>query len=212
MVQRKVNYNKIFMPLVGLSYIIAIIYSALILEINFKAVIGNLTHISIVLIPVTIISALFDKYLWKLKLFKPLTERLGIPPDLNGRWEGKYIREYPKNMVLEENFVVEIEQSLSKFNIHQYYKDNRDCDSITVSIAVDGDVNYVCYYWDGAAPNANETEKFLGFTKLKIIHPAKMFYKKNEMELRGEYFTNRLTPTKGTVELNWKSNNLHRKY
>lgn len=193
--------QKIFIEvcLWGLGIILSLISLILNSNIDFGFVSGA---IGVVSFAASIITIVFEKYLWKCKRVQNFL--LKIPffeeywtPVLEGRWTGKLWRDGTSH-----NFVIEITQSFSSISCTTYSEhSSSSAHAAEILFDENSKIYRLVYYWGGntlsVQPNTGDTNRFEGFTNLQIVLEAGEVKK-----LKGAYFTDRQPEqTKGTLEL-----------
>lgn len=162
--------------------------------INYNLVAGIVSIISIVL---GFGLALLEKTLWKTGIMRlPFLENYWTPI-LEGRWEGKLVRDN-----ISHNFVIEIKQDFTSISCITYSKNSSSSAYAAEILYNDQLKNYkLIYYWHGGTTNVQkntgDSNIFDGMTVLDIIVESG-----KTTRLKGTYFTNRQPKqTKGTLDL-----------
>jgi len=141
-------------------------------------------------------------YGWKLSLFQYMKSISNIPPNLNGRWEGTFIRpEHTKPYP----FVIEIEQTIDTIVLNTYTRNGNNSKSSVYNILTNDlqSTFYLNYLWQGGSKKS----VFNGFTLLKLIEH------KEGKKLVGSYFTDREPDqTKGELIVHWKTEELKKEF
>lgn len=160
--------------------------------------------VSVISIILGVGSPFMEKKLWKTKIMKlPLLENYWTPI-LEGRWEGKLIREN-----VPHDFVIEIKQSFTSISCITYSKHSSSSAYAAEILYNDQLQNYqLIYYWHGGTTsvqeNTGDSNSFDGFTVLDIIIESG-----KATRLKGTYFTNRQPKqTKGTLDLCFRQKEL----
>lgn len=205
--------------IITVSSIISLIVFSAVLLIWHKAdanKIGEiLIHYGLIILPISILWWLVEKYGWHWKIFQSSRNILNIPPDFRGRWEGNLKRD---NEDYEYQFVIEIRQTLSKIWVYSYMLINPSPSQISTSqsrIAEVGcddseEIFALCFFWqgDGGTVLQNNISKGIhdGYCMLYL------FEKENPKKLIGTYFTNREPQTKGKINLQLTSHELKKRF
>lgn len=93
-----------------------------------------------------LIYLLFDRYLWRLRIFATL----GIvsTPNLNGRWKGKQRSSYQENGEnVETNGYLEIEQTFSSVSVKSYYEKSKSESAVGAFTKLNSEI-YLFYVYD----------------------------------------------------------------
>lgn len=144
----------------------------------------------------------FEKWGWKCNMFRIWGWLCDIP-DLNGRWEGTLDRLTEDN---PHQFVIEIQQTLSKIQIHSYSKNSLGHSIVAqfVTDQVGGKYNLITTWTCRTrnTTNSNEFEEFHGTSIYEIVHSD------DGLILEDYYFTRRNPQTKGQTRLKLSSKKL----
>ncbi|MCA6072168.1 MAG: hypothetical protein LE178_01280 [Endomicrobium sp.] len=150
---------------------------------------------------IAITAYIFDKYLWKCKMFK---KWLVLIPDLNGSWEGLIQSDWVNHDTKEKCKLIEIvssiKQSLSHISCVMRTGEMKS-NSTTSVFRLDTDnqiLELSCVY--RSEPNQNVRKRsqiHYGIIVFDIVE-----LKNDEIKLKGNYWTDRKTV--GTVELRRK--------
>ena len=147
----------------------------------------------------------FKKYGWKLGVFQHFKTSLNIPPNLNGRWEGVFIRPEHVNPF---KFIIEIEQTIDTIVLRTYSRRGGSSSVSSVYNLLTDELQstfYLNYFWQ--AEVGKKKTKFNGYSMLKLIE------NKKERKLVGTYFTDREpAQTKGKTTIVWKSKQLKNEF
>lgn len=170
-------------------------------KIDFNLVSETVSSISILLgLGLTWV----EKTLWKTRIMRlPFFENYWTPV-LEGRWEGKLIREN-----IPHDFVIEIKQSFTSISCITYSRHSSSSAYASEILYNDQLKNYqLIYYWHGGTisvqKNTGDSNTFDGLTVLDII----VEYGK-VTRLKGTYFTNRQPKqTKGRLDLKFRQKEL----
>ena len=198
--------------LITISGIISILVFAMILLIWHRVQeekIGEiLLHYGLIMLPISFLWWLFEKYCWHWKYIQNVRTTLNIPPDFRGRWEGTINRIGENN---PHRFVLEVKQTLSKIWVYSYSSRGLSQSHIA-EIASDDceDTFTLCFLWQGDAAEIVHRNIpqgiFNGYSLLQL------YENENPKKLSGTYFTNREPQTKGKLELIWVTYNLKNKF
>ena len=176
----KINLTKfshiIFFILVlpGLSYILSLLFFKLFNNLPFW--IETLSPLTSFLL----FYSLFDKYLWKFKIFSVF----GVVnvPDLNGRWVGTQRSSYKKN---GQNICIssclEIVQTFSKIIIRSYYEKSKSENTVADFYDINGE-GLLYYNFD------NDPNSLKQGTMQRHRGTVKLRYVPRERKLIGEYY------------------------
>lgn len=145
----------------------------------------------------------FDNYAWKWKLFRKI--HLVKTPILEGVWRGKY---YSKRRCQETNNIIETEgdakftinQNWTTISIIQQSKSSKSCSEVA-GIAINDNMGIVLSY-----QYKNEAEFKSEETMHSHIGFNKLHYYPDEQILKGNYFTDKVRQSYGTVS--YKKNNI----
>lgn len=178
-----------------------------ILTVVFKKTIDfNLVSetVSVISMLLGLCLTLVERTLWKTKLMQlPFLENYWTPI-LEGRWEGKLLREG-----IPHDFVIEIKQSFTSISCITYSEHSSSCAYASEILYNDQLKKYqLIYYWHGDTTNVQEntgdSNSFDGLTVLDIIIECGRVTR-----LKGTYFTNRQPKqTKGSLVLKFRQKEL----
>ncbi len=144
----------------------------------------------------------FEMWGWKLKFFR-LGRWLSDIPDLNGRWEGTLDRQGEHK---PHQLVIEIQQTLTKIQVHSYSKNSRGHSIATqfVTDQVGGKYNLIVTWTCRTknTTNLDEFEEFHGTSIYDIVNGDDGLY------LEDDYFTRRTPQTAGRSRLYFVSKEL----
>lgn len=144
----------------------------------------------------TILYFLFDKIIWKWKLFRTLS--IVTFPDLNGRWEGFHRSSFKKNgKNIEVPTHIEISQNFSSINIKGYYEKS-ESNSVTSSFKELGGEIFLYYTYD------NDPNTLKGGTMQSHKGTAKIKYLARDNKIKGFYWNS--IGNQGDIVLKFKSN------
>lgn len=140
-----------------------------------------------------IINILFDKLLWKCKVFK----RIHNIPNLNGGWSGKYISSYTNDIGENVKGMTEIniKQTWSKIKIESY-GDKSESHSIIAGLLFNGTNGIELRY-----EYFNKSNKHVIKTMNKHYGLNALTYNETLDKLQGEYYTDKDRCTYGTIEV-----------
>lgn len=150
------------------------------------------------LVVYAVIFLLFDKYLWKWKIFRIL--RIVFCPNLNGRWEGfqrSFYKKEGKNV--EITACLEIKQNFSSVCVKGYYKKSNSDSVIATFKELNGQI-YLYYTYDND-PNslkAGTMQSHKGTAKMKLLP--------KENKLQGLYWNS--IGNQGDIFLEYKQSQL----
>lgn len=140
---------------------------------------------------------LYDKYLWKLPVFK----LINTAPDLNGIYEGNI--EYSHNgQDGRKNCKLTIKQTCSIIKVQSIF--SNDIENNTHSVSTEAFIKtdeagdqylYFYYHNRGSCKNGDTLNPHDGMNVLEIIENKKI------VKLEGYYFTNRNPQTKGCLKV-----------
>ena len=198
--------------LLTISGIISLLVFASVLHIweheDTKKLCKILLHTGLLILPISFLWWLLEKFGWHWSLIQKNRSSLNIPPDFRGRWEGTILREGESDPY---KFVVEIRQTLSKVWVNTYSHRSTSQSSIAEIATDDSEGNFMlCFLWQGddaEIPQRNIPKGiFHGYSLLQL------YENETPKKLSGPYFTDREPQTKGKIELNWISFELKTKY
>ncbi|KAB2815600.1 Cap15 family cyclic dinucleotide receptor domain-containing protein [Phaeocystidibacter marisrubri] len=158
-----------------------------------------------------VILGLYDRFLWKLPLFQYMVD----VPNMNGRYKGNLNYTFNGKPGSPE-CTIEIVQTASKIKICTYTKNHlgtvTESTSVAESIVKDESDFYSIYffYQNGGTKESNQLDSHEGANFLKFI-PANNRHNRLA-KLKGHYFTNRQTQTKGEIEAEFEGNELKREF
>ncbi len=165
---------------------ISCILSILFLLCGFN-IINSISH---AVATASLMYVLYDRYIWKLN---PLCKTPKI--------YGVYLAKCVSNHSGEYNYTSEvtIRQTLSSISIIEDLGGGSHCCSIAAAfVKLTPEDGWVLYYTYSSSPHINGTDDMHEGT-------AKL-YANSQGDLEVQYYTNRLTPTKGTMYLSKKTN------
>lgn len=150
----------------------------------------------------TIIGAflyIHNKFLWKLPIFKLLVRI----PDMNGRYKGSINYVFKKQNGTKE-CVIEIKQDASNIKVNSYFKNDTNESTYSESIIEDikekdGFYNVYFFFQNSGTKSERSLDSHEGANILKFLPNG------GTPKLKGHYFTNRLTQTKGEIEVLFES-------
>jgi len=150
--------------------------------------------------PTTIVMGflyVYDKYLWKLPVFK----MINTVPNLNGVYEGE-IEYYYNDENNKKKCRLEIKQTCSSIKVKSSFNkegENETHSESTVALIKTDEVGdqhlYIYYRNPGSQKNGDSLNSHDGMNVLEILK------KKKNITIKGYYFTNRDPQTKGRMEV-----------
>ena len=172
--------------------------------VNHSSILYKLATLGIIEAPTTILLLIFtfwliDTWLWRIK---GLSFILGIPNDINGRYEGELVSNYDGNKTY--TIVIEIKQSLNKILLN-LYTENSTSYSMIATIGKNNKNNWaVSYIYQNNTTTVNHDEDMRdhsGTAFLEILD--------NGSKLKGSYFNNsRERGRYGTIDVNFTGKKL----
>jgi len=206
-------YKLNFKAVIGIVGLISLLIFSVVLvvldEVKLENIGETLLHYGYIIAPVSILWYLMDHYFWYTRFFQAIHKSLNVPPDMRGRWEGTLENADGSK---PQKFVIEVKQTLSNIKVHSFSSVGHSS-SILTEIASDGHEEHFMlgYLWQGEIN-----------TSIKDMHQGNVFYgytmlylqdKESPKVLKGTYFTN-LKPmqTRGGIQLEWVSYKLKRKF
>lgn len=148
-----------------------------------------LAKIGLIATTITSVWMLFERYLWRLGIFRILG--FVEVPDLNGEWKGEVRR---VGSPAPRPVTIRIRQTLTTLTVYSEGQVART-ESVTSVIlrGVDGQYSLVNYWRGTAFDNVKQSdlEDFYGASRFRVISS------RNETILEEHFFTNRNPPTRG---------------
>ena len=132
------------------------------------------------LLAYSILYSIFDKYLWRCKMFRWLS--ISTFPNLRGRWKGNQISSYKTeddSVIIQAH--LEIRQSFSEISVCVYYQKSQST-SVTANFVETSNGNYLFYTYDSEPNSLKEGTMQIhkGTVKLKCMP--------DEKKMLGVYF------------------------
>ena len=149
-----------------------------------------------------ILYTLFEKYLWRWKIFRLL--RIVNVPDLRGRWKGTIQSSHKSDGVnLRLDSFLEIKQTFSKIFVYAYYERSQS-GSVVANFAKLNDEIYLFYTYD------NEPNSLKSGSMQAHKGTVKLQHLPQEKKLIGSYFNS--IGNNGEIDLEFKQRRLMRRF
>jgi hypothetical protein len=152
----------------------------------------------------------FEKWAWRWRWVRK-TSYFALPPDLNGRWEGKLQRAGEPD---PHAFVLEIVQTYSHIKLNGYSRHSSShCQSAAILTDEVTSHFILIFSWVCTTANTTPAGTTLEFPGTSVIEVSRgQPDSRDNYELRDSYYTGRNPQTRGTVHLRRVGNVLYNRF